>query len=113
MDYAWLWRNFSIRWVARRIYDNSGIRTTNQYVNDVLTTLAPSAKDARLFQFCNLARDTGIPIFAVAFEAPANGINAMRACATSPNHFFDVQGVAIRDAFRTIAGNIQNLRLVQ
>jgi Flp pilus assembly protein TadG len=113
MDYAWLWHNFSVRWVAQRIYSNAGIRTTSQYVNDVLTSLAPSTKDARLFSLCNLARDTGIPIFTVAFEAPANGINAMRTCATSPNHFFDVQGVAIRDAFRTIAGNIQNLRLVQ
>ena len=113
VTYPWLWHNFTVRWVAQRIYNLSGIRSTSNFVNDVLYRIAPTTKDERLFQICDLLKTRDTPIFTVAFEAPPNGVTAMRTCATSPNHFFDVQGTRIRDAFRTIAGNIQNLRLVQ
>lgn len=67
----------------------------------------------RLTNICNAAKAEGIVIFSVAFEAPDEGAAAMRACASSPAHFFDVDGVEITETFHAIARQINNLRLVQ
>ena len=39
--------------------------------------------------------------------------NVMRDCASSPSHFFRVEGVEIEDAFEAIARQINQLRLTQ
>lgn len=69
--------------------------------------------DARLETICQGARDAGIVVFAIGFEAPQRGLDAMQDCASSPSHYFDVQGVEISDAFASIARTISQLRLTQ
>lgn len=69
--------------------------------------------DNRLSDLCATARDEGIVIYTVAFEAPSRGKNALRDCASSPNHYFDVNGVDISDAFSAIASDIRALKLTQ
>lgn len=69
--------------------------------------------DSRLATICNEARDTGVTVYSIGFEAPDRGIAAMKQCASSPSHFFDVQGVEIEDAFQAIARTINQLRLTQ
>ncbi|WP_158454117.1 TadE/TadG family type IV pilus assembly protein [Octadecabacter temperatus] len=69
--------------------------------------------NARLSDICEAARDEGIVIYTVAFEAPSNGQTALRDCASTPSHYFDVQGSDISDAFAAIATNIRNLKLTQ
>ena len=48
--------------------------------------------DDRLDDICTAAKDEGIVIFAIAFEAPSGGKKALKKCASSPSHYFDVQG---------------------
>ncbi|WP_425099736.1 pilus assembly protein TadG-related protein [Tropicibacter sp. S64] len=69
--------------------------------------------DDRLHDICQAAKDEGIVIFSIAFEAPAGGKAALRDCASSASHYFDVQGVEITDTFHAIARQINNLRLIQ
>jgi Flp pilus assembly protein TadG len=72
-----------------------------------------SKADTRLSQVCAAARDRNIVIYSVAFEAPSRGRNALRDCASSPNHYFDVDGVEISEAFSAIASDIRALKLTQ
>lgn len=69
--------------------------------------------DNRLSTICQGARDAGIIVFTIGFEAPQRGLDAMRDCASSPAHYFDVEGIEITQAFDSIARTITQLRLTQ
>lgn len=72
-----------------------------------------SEADDRLSDICQAARDEGIIIYTVAFEAPSGGQAALLDCASSPSHYFDVDGTDISDAFSSIASDIRALKLTQ
>lgn len=72
-----------------------------------------NAADARLKNICETARDEGIIIYTVAFEAPSAGRAALQNCASSPSHYFDVDGPDISLAFDAIASDIRALKLTQ
>ncbi|MCK0150702.1 Tad domain-containing protein [Marivita sp. S6314] len=76
-------------------------------------TVGGNSADARLSTICQAARDQDITIFAIGFEAPTRGQDAMRDCASSPAHYFAVDGLEISDAFQQIARTINQLRLTQ
>jgi Flp pilus assembly protein TadG len=65
------------------------------------------------YAICNLAKGRQITVFTIAFEAPTNAKTEMRTCATSVGHYYDVSGLQIQSAFRSIANQIANLRLTQ
>jgi len=69
--------------------------------------------DDRLSAICEAARDEGIIVYTIAFEAPSRGRAALRDCASSPSHYFDVNGTDISDAFSAIASDIRALKLTQ
>lgn len=69
--------------------------------------------NARLSDICQAARDEGILIYTVAFEAPSGGRAALRDCASSPSHYFDVNGTDISAAFSAIASDIRALKLTE
>jgi hypothetical protein len=52
-------------------------------------------------------------IWTVGFEVTDTGDTVMRNCASSPAHFFDVNGVEITAAFQSIARQINQLKLTQ
>lgn len=111
-----VWTMHTVRWVARYLYPTNatrGNRTINQWVDTILSRRSASVKNEHLASICSTVRARDIPIFTVAFEAPDAGVAAMRMCATSQSHFFDVNGTDIRGAFRAIAGTINRLRLTQ
>jgi len=72
-----------------------------------------SMADARLEDICDAAKAKGIVVFAIGFEAPQGGQDAMLNCASSPSHYFDVDGVEITETFHAIARQINSLRLIQ
>ena len=69
--------------------------------------------DSLLQDICDAAKDKGIVIWTVGFETTTHGEDEMRECASSPSHYFDVEGVQIKDAFQSIARQINQLRLTQ
>lgn len=69
--------------------------------------------DRRLRQICDVARQNDIVVFSIAFQAPPQGQSVMRYCATSDAHYYPVQSADIGIAFASIAGAIDQLRLVQ
>lgn len=62
---------------------------------------------------CTAAKNRGIIIWGVGFEVDDHGANVLRSCASSPSHFFRVEGVEISEAFTAIASQINDLRLIQ
>jgi len=70
-------------------------------------------KDQRLDRVCQAAKDQGIIVFTIAFEAPYSGRRLLKNCASSDGHYFNADGLEIGDAFVSIASSISKLRLVQ
>jgi hypothetical protein len=64
------------------------------------------------FAMCNFAKANGVTVFTIAFEVPAQYEYEMRDCASSPAHFYSVEGLEIADAFNSIAATISKLKLV-
>lgn len=62
---------------------------------------------------CAAAKARGVVVYSVAFEANSQGRREMRDCATADSHFFDVQDAEIETAFRAIASQINELRLIE
>jgi hypothetical protein len=66
------------------------------------------------FAQCDLAKNARprpVIVYTIAFEAPGTPEAQMRACASSPAHFFAADGGSIADVFEAIARQIQTLRL--
>ena len=65
---------------------------------------------------CDNLRSEGIPVFAVAFEAPRGGAELMKYCASSDGHYFNSAGDGLIETFQSIGREIiktsDNLRLV-
>jgi hypothetical protein len=68
---------------------------------------------ANFYAACNLAKDQGVIIYTIAFEAPAGAAEEMRTCASTPANFFEVDQLEIAAAFSSIARQINQLRLTQ
>ncbi len=62
---------------------------------------------------CTAAKNKGVVIWAIGFEVNASGDTQLRNCASSPSHFFDVNGIEITAAFQSIARQINQLKLTQ
>ena len=81
-----------------------------------LSTCGPSVSssgDPSAARICTAAKDNGILIWSIGFEVTDHGAGVMENCASSPSHFFRVEGVEIADAFSTIAHTLNQLRLTQ
>lgn len=72
-----------------------------------------SQANSMLSNVCTAAKAQGIVIWSVGFEVTTSSAAIMEACASSPSHFFRVEGVEITEAFSAIASQINQLRLTQ
>ena len=103
-------------WSAQRVAYNyynrpMGINTTTQYNNMVEAVY--TNKNTRLQQVCSAAKEAGIVVYGIGFEAPDAGRTQVRACASSDAHYYDAAGLQIGTVFQSIANQITMLRLTQ
>ncbi|WP_084605013.1 TadE/TadG family type IV pilus assembly protein [Cognatishimia maritima] len=115
LTYADLWAQTSLRQNRNANYypwmdDNQANR---DWYNRVRNFVGHSTKNARTQAICDSAKAEGIIVFTIGFEAPEAGQAVLQNCASSANHYFDVQGLEIADAFAAIAASIRQLRLTQ
>lgn len=115
VSYADLWAYTSMQRVVRHLYQPW--MNDNQAWNDwywaPLEGVDAGPKDARTLDICDAAKEAGIIVFTIGFEAPQGGNEILQQCASSVSHFFDVDGLEISDAFDAIASSIRQLRLTQ
>lgn len=100
------WANNNFTWYVSRYL-------RGRYDSYSYTKYTEATGDALLSNMCDAAKDQNIVIWTVGFEVLDHGANVMRDCASSPSHFFRVEGVEISDAFDAIARQINQLRLTQ
>jgi len=72
-----------------------------------------SLGDSLLDNICDAAKVHKMVIWSIGFEVSDHGASVMQNCASSPSHFFRVEGVEISEAFSAIARQINQLRLTQ
>lgn len=119
MTNAEVYARWGVKGVAKKFWDRperddyiTGGQYSNIYYGYEGIVGATSA-DNRLSAVCEAAREEGIVVFAIAFEAPEAGQDALRDCASSDSHYFAVEGIEITETFNAIARQINNLRLIQ
>ncbi|WP_322891367.1 MULTISPECIES: Tad domain-containing protein [unclassified Yoonia] len=93
------------RW--RRL-NNLGTNTLNTLTH---TPITANQNNIWMQQICTAAKQQNMIIFTIAMGAGANGEAQMRACASSPAHYFQTEGGALNDIFDAIARQITDLRL--
>ncbi len=110
-----LWADTSLRYVSDYLFGDWMSRSTarNLYNYGVRSAHGGSTKNNRTQAICDAAKDQGIIVYTIGFEAPSGGQTVLRNCASSDSHYFDVEGLEISDAFASIATSIRQLRLTQ
>ena len=84
----------------------------NYWGNYIDMKYTSAQADAMLLNICDAAKARGITIFSVGLEVTTYSASLMRNCASTPSHYFDVEGTEISDAFSAIARQISTLRLL-
>jgi hypothetical protein len=114
MTWPEVWARASVNYHAdREIYPMYGDRSQRNTIRGADRSISGSNKNTRMAEICTAAKDAGIIIFAVGLEISDTSAERMENCASSPSHFFRVEGLDIGYAFQAIASQINQLRLVQ
>jgi len=101
------WNNWNFNYYIWRY-----VRSSRHY-RYYYTKYTEDRSDALLASICQAAKDNNIVIWSIGFEVGDHGADVMQDCASSPSHFFRVEGIEIQDAFEAVARQINQLRLTQ
>ena len=114
LDYRAVYARFAVEDAAKFFFQASDTAAFNAHKNAVEQTEGYGSIDARLKKICDAANKfEDIEVYAIGFEAPQAGLDAMAGCASSIGYYYDVNGTGISKAFDAIAGQIAQLRLSQ
>lgn len=101
--HAW-YHMYAQYWDADMFYD---------WVDDITWIVPAWKKDTNMSDICAKARAYDITIYSVGFEVTDESALVMADCASTPSHFYRVAGPEIGDAFRSIARQVNELRLIR
>ena len=79
--------------------------------NNDLQSQSNAAKT--LLAVCDYAKSKNVIVYTIGFDLGNSGKSDMSYCASSPGHFYDVEGLDIATAFQSIARSIQRIKLTQ
>ncbi len=113
LSYADLWAYTTMREVVSELYSPWNSNAWSHMFYNKRGAVGSGTKNSRTRSICNAAKDKNIIVFTIGFEAPSSGQAVIEDCASSPAHYFDVDGLEISDAFASIASSIRKLRLTQ
>ncbi len=114
MTWDQLWAEVPVEYFTDKFLYNMGYSSTvRNAIEAARTYIGGSEKDTRTLAICSAAKAEGVLIYAIGFEAPYASQVLLAACASSPSHYFNVEGTDISMAFSAIAADINRLRLVQ
>lgn len=88
----------------------------NRDINLPTNSISPapqseSSAAALLQTLCTFAKGKKVTIFTIGFQVPSSYEGQMQSCASSASHYYPVQGLDIKTAFRSIWSAIQKIRL--
>jgi Flp pilus assembly protein TadG len=70
-----------------------------------------TTKDTLTNNICTAAKNNGVTIFTIGFEAPSTGVQLLKTCASTVSNYYPAAGTNISTAFASIASSINKLRL--
>jgi hypothetical protein len=116
-----VWQRQRMQWVVWQLYaralgtdeDTRDAWRDTWTSNFRSTWMSEGNMDTTMLQSCTQAKNNGVIIYGIAFEAPAQGRAVISGCSSSTAHYFNATGLEIQTAFRAIASNISQLRLTQ
>ncbi|WP_417249933.1 pilus assembly protein TadG-related protein [Celeribacter sp.] len=115
LTWAEVWSRFTVtsHANARRDANGNSNSTYNSWINKTRKSIGGTTKNTRLLTACQAAKDAGIIVFTIGFEAPNSSVTLLKECATSDSHYHDADGAQLSDVFASIATKVTELRLVQ
>ena len=132
LNWEQVWPVARVQWVAWELYaraisgttnnttsQNNRISTFNTWMANFRSLTPTTTMDSQLSSLCTRAKETGIEVYGIAFEAPSGAQTLLRNCSSTPKskYYFNVTadgtGIDIRSAFRSIASTLSKLRLTQ
>jgi hypothetical protein len=100
---------------AASTYNDGSVSHTESRNNGHITAMCDEAKEPVWGTDADgnavLLKEDRITVFTISFLAPESARDLMRDCASSPGHYFRVEGLNIESAFQAIAKTINQLRL--
>ncbi|WP_223424593.1 TadE/TadG family type IV pilus assembly protein [Tateyamaria pelophila] len=102
-----------VHWSKYPLYWYLNNHNVGSWNNWRYTKYTSGQADTMLSNICDAAKAKGIIVWSIGFEVTNHSANVMEDCASSPSHFFRVEGVEITEAFEAIAKQINQLRLTQ
>ncbi|WP_415921863.1 pilus assembly protein TadG-related protein [Tateyamaria sp. SN6-1] len=112
-DYYYSWHNARVHWTKYPLHWYLNNYVNSNWNNWRYTKYTSAQADTFLNNICSAAKDKGIVVWSIGFEVTNYSAGVMRDCASSPSHFFRVEGIEITEAFEAIAKQINQLRLTQ
>lgn len=115
MTWPQVWNDMSIDWFAYymiyKAYNSSS--AYNSWWAALTGSVSSTTMDNQLGSICTAAKGAGDIVYSIGFETSSHGASVLKSCASSPAHFFNVQGLDITTAFAAIASSINHLRLTE
>lgn len=115
-----VWARARLSWVAWQLYARAlGTSSSSRdawyshWMSQFRIRTSTNNMDDQLEEVCDLAKDRGVIVYGIAFEAPDHGEDVIEDCASGTEFFYRAQGSEIGLVFDSIASNISNLRLTQ
>jgi Flp pilus assembly protein TadG len=116
MTWPEVWKKVNMRWLADNIVSSAfgtTVRNAWRAGGGETNVGIASVKDAQTLGVCSAAKNQGVTIFSIGFEAPSVGAQLLKACASSAAHYYPATTLNISTAFAAIASSINKLRLTQ
>ena len=112
--WAYQYPSYRVHWNFNSVSSYLDRHVSSYQWNDWrYTKYSSSQANSMLSNICSAAKSKGIVIWSVGFEVSNSSADIMRSCASSSSHFFRVEGLEITTAFKAIASQINQLRLIQ
>ncbi|WP_170513171.1 pilus assembly protein [Ruegeria atlantica] len=120
LTYPELFNRASLRWNAENNYRFDSNRINNWYYG-AYNSIGSSTKNVRTSDICAAAKNKGVIVYGIAFEAPAVGVTTIEDCASSPSTVYAVNSdgtlgsanLTLQQVFESIAASIKQLKLTQ
>jgi Flp pilus assembly protein TadG len=114
LQWQQVWSAMRLSYVVQQFYVRAGRGSFSTLMGTFREQTSISEMNDQLQEICSFAKENGVLIYGIAFTAPVNGREQIRSCATSVAYYFDAaNNTQLQTAFRTIANNISQLRLMQ
>jgi hypothetical protein len=123
LDWSQVWERLPLNYVTRQFYARSNVTSvTNSAALSQFRQgyISATNLDTLLQQNCTAAKGQDIEVFGIAFAAPAGGQVQIEGCASKADngssdgfYFNATNELALQAAFRSIARQLDELRLTQ